>query len=253
MISVDNELGAVTNIKYDRINRNGTFYAKGSGATYPTQDFDGPMYVVSEVDASNGLTTNSCTPADPADCFVTTYTYAGAKTDLAGRGFLGFTTVASTDSRTGIKQTTTYRTDFPYTGMVASQTAVTTRSGNGCVAGATVHSVVNSYSAPAPTIPATPLFVALQQSVVSGTDCDGVSPLPETTTAYSSYDANGNPGTITQTVRLSGSVSLTSVTNNTYDSNWPFPLTATTTTNTPAGGAAWPAIPPMNMSRTPIS
>jgi RHS repeat-associated protein len=238
MVWVDNGLGATTNITYDRLNKNAPFYTKGSGAAYPAQDLDYAMYVVAKVDSSNGLATTSCTQANLTNCFTTTYAYAGARTDLAGRGFLGFTSVASTDSRTGIKQTTVYRTDFPYAGLVASQTAVTTRSGNGCVAGATVRSVVNTYGTPTPTVPATPLFVALQNTVVSGTDCDGVSPLPLTTTAYSNYDANGNAGLITQTVQMSGSLSFTGTSDSLFDTNWPFAPTRTITTNTVAGGAA---------------
>jgi RHS repeat-associated protein len=233
MTSVSNGIGMTTNIAYDRLNKNAPLYIKGTGATYPMQDIDNAMYVVSRVDASNGTSTFSCSPPSLTNCYTTTYAYAGAKADLLGRGFLGFTTVTARDPQTGIVQTTNYHTDFPYVSAVASQTVVTTITRNGCMAGITLKSVVNAYSAPTPTVPTTPLFVALQQSVVSGNDCDG-SPLPETTTAYT-YDAYGNATQVAATVRMGGTVSSTSVTNNTFSNdttNWLFLLTATATTNT---------------------
>ena len=226
--SVSTGLGATTTIKYDRLDA-GTIYTKGSGATYPTQDVDNGMYVVSELDASNGLGT--CSPPVMTYCYVTTYAYTGAKSDQQGRGFLGFSSVKTTDVQTGLVQTATYRTDFPYIGKMASQTTVTTYTRNGCTAGQTVNSIANTYSAT--SLGATRYFVSLQQSDVSGTDCEG-SVLPETITAYT-YDAYGNATQVSTTVKLSGVVSSTSVTNNTVSidtTNWLFLLTNTAITNT---------------------
>ena len=69
---VSNGAGAVTTVKYNWLNQNGTFYTKGTGATYTTQDVDGPYYVVSEIDAPNGIGGN----------YVATYAYNGAKADV---------------------------------------------------------------------------------------------------------------------------------------------------------------------------
>ena len=80
-----------------------------------------------------------CAPPTMTYCYSTTYTYAGAKQDLKGRGFLGSTAVASTDVQTSIVTTSNYRTDFPYIGMIASQTQV--RSGT------TLSSSVNTWAA----------------------------------------------------------------------------------------------------------
>ncbi len=51
LISAINNGAATTNIAYQSLNTNGSFYTKGTGATYPTKDVDGPTYVVSRVDS----------------------------------------------------------------------------------------------------------------------------------------------------------------------------------------------------------
>jgi len=217
MTSISNGIGATTTITYDRLNKNSPLYVKGTGATYPTQDLDNAMYVVSRVDAANGIGGN----------YSTTYTYAGAKVDINGRGFLGFSTVTSKDLQTGILTTTNYRTDFPYIGLVSSQTDATTATRTGCTTGVTLKSVTMTYTAT--NLGGTRNLVTLHQSVVSGHDCDN-SVLPTLTTTYT-YDAYGNA---TQ-VSASLSDGSSSVTNNTFTNdttNWLFLLTQAAVTNT---------------------
>ncbi|MBL6938546.1 MAG: VCBS repeat-containing protein [Alphaproteobacteria bacterium] len=204
MTSVSNGLGATTTITYDRINQNGSFYSKGSSASYPIQDLDGPLYVVKEIDSSNGV----------GGTYTTTYTYGTAQVDLSGRGFLGFGSLAVADSQTGITETTTYNQTFPYTGLIASQTAVHSST--------TLSSVTNTYHDDSTNCGVAAAsgtyFVCLTQSVVAKHDLDGTA-LPSTTTAYTSFDAYGNPGTITTTVTYGGSTSSTATVSNTYSND----------------------------------
>ena len=232
--SIANGIGASTAIIYDRISRNSTFYSRGTSPTYPTKIIDGPIYVVSQVDASNGIGSN----------YSTAYSYSGAQADQWGRGFLGFAQTSAKDLQTGIVTTTNYHTDFPYIGHVASQTIATTNTRNGCTAGVTLKTVTNSFGVtPATTSPA-PYFVSLTRSDVTGADCDGTA-LPSTRTdyAYGSYgtasDSFGSPtqvGVTIYTGSIGSTVSSTSVTNNTYTSNcastWLCLLTSTAVTNT---------------------
>jgi RHS repeat-associated protein len=213
--SITNGIGVTTTITYDRLNKNQPFYTKCPntptsfycGDAYPTQATDQALYAVSQITTSNGV----------GGIYVQNYSYGGAKTDLQGRGFLGFAQITVSDPQTGIVKTTNYRTDFPYAGMVDQQTMVTTLTRNGCVAGTTLQTIANTYSAPTPTVPATPLFVALQQTVASGADCDGTA-LPTITTAYT-YDAYGN--TLTTTVARSDGSSSAISNNYTNDTvNW---------------------------------
>ncbi len=86
-------------------------YAKLATATYPTQEYLGPLYVVSNVASSNGIggTFN-----------LQNHYYEGARLNLQGRGFLGFLNRTWTDSRDGTKQRRTFRQDFPYIGAVTN-------------------------------------------------------------------------------------------------------------------------------------
>lgn len=210
MTSISNGIGSTTNITYDRINKNGSFYSKGSAQNYPIQVLDGPLYVVSRVDSSNGLGT--CALPGGANCYYSTYSYTGAQVNLQGRGFMGFTAVAIQDAQTNITQTTTYSTTFPTAGMILSQTK--THTGN-------VHplqSIVNTYltngNCGASVSPPAGIYqVCLVTNVTSGYDLDDIAQLPTTTTNYT-YDSSGNALTVNVSVSDGSYKNTTNVYNN---------------------------------------
>ena len=191
MTSVSNGIGATTTITYDRLNKNGTLYAKGTSSAFPSMDIDGPFYVVSRVDASNGL--GACVPPNTANCYSSTYAYAGAKTDLHGRGFLGFSSMVVNDLQTSVVQTTNYRTDFPFIGLISSQTKV------GC-SGVTLNSTNNTFanSSEGTGTEGVPYnFVSLTQSVAASNDLRWHGHADLTTSYLNSdgtpaYDSYGN-------------------------------------------------------------
>jgi RHS repeat-associated protein len=213
MITVSNGIGSTTNVSYAPLNTNGSFYTKGSSAVFPNQDIDGALYVVSRVDASNGLGT--CNPASSyTNCYSSTYAYAGAQTNVQGRGFLGFSSVTITDLQTNVVQTTNYSTTFPYIGMVTSQTkkystttlnSTTNTLSNGTGCGSTVSPITNVY------------FDCLTQSVLSSNDLNGTA-FPTTTTTYT-YDSYGNALTVNVSVSDGSSKDTTNTYNN-DTTNW---------------------------------
>ncbi|MEI9997493.1 MAG: FG-GAP-like repeat-containing protein [Rhizomicrobium sp.] len=190
--AISNGVGATTTITYDRLNH-GTIYTKGSGAAYPAQDVVDARYVVSRVDAANGM----------GGTYAHTYAYSGLKSDLSGRGILGFSQMVETNLQDGTVKTLNFRTDFPYTGEVSSSTLV-----HGAT---TLSTVSNTFGAT--NLGGTRNFVFLSQSVVSGHDLDG-STLPTTTTNYT-YDTYGNA--LTVAVAVSDGSSKT--TTNTYSND----------------------------------
>ncbi len=205
MTSVSNGVGATTTVTYDRINKNGTLYTKcpssptsyACGTAYPTQAVDAPLYVVSTSTTSNGI--------GGTDSW--TYAYGGLARDLHGRGFLGFSQQKVTNSQTGIVTTTNFRTDFPYIGLVSSQTVV-----SGSV---TLKSVTNTWQSTnegGSGAGAAYYLVTLEQGVASGADLDG-STLPTTTTSFT-YDAYGNALTRTASVSDGSSSTMTNTYNN---------------------------------------
>jgi len=216
MTSVSNGIGATTAIAYDRLNKNGSFYTKCPnnpssyvcGDSYPTQDVDNAQYVVSSITSSNGI----------GGTDMQSYAYAGAKKDLKGRGFLGFSSITITDVLTGIVKTTNYHTDFPFIGLVSSQTTATS-------GGVTLNSVTNTYADTdlgAGTDGVEHYFVYLLQSVVSGSDenftTGNIYALPTTTNSYT-YDSYGNATQIVTAVS-DGSSRTTTNTYNNDATNW---------------------------------
>lgn len=200
-------LGSTTSVTYTSLS-SGTAYTKDTSAAFPQLDLQSPLYTVSRVDSSNGV----------SGTYSSTYSYAGAKVDLSGRGFLGFRQTGVKDLQTGISDTTNYRQDFPYLGLVAS----TART----VGTQTLGQSVNTYqfsnaagaaSVSTPSLNAAPYRVSLAQNVSSGADLDG-SALPTMTTS-NLYDAYLNA---TQVV-VSTPDGFSKTTNNTYTndtSNW---------------------------------
>ena len=196
MTGITSGVGVTTAIIYSPLTDN-TIYAKDNTAVDPTVDLQTPTFVVSRVDASNGIEGISSD----------TYAYAGAKANLNGRGFLGFRQVTTTDLDTNVTQITTYRQDFPFTGLVATETKK--------VGAQVLKQITNTYGTTA--LGGTRQQVFLNQSQVQESDLDGTV-MPVTTSSYQ-YDAFGNATSITVTA----SDGFSKTTTNTYSNdttNW---------------------------------
>jgi len=205
--SMTTGLGAMTSIAYLPLT-NGGVYTKDSGAnaaSYPVQDLQSPLYIVSQVITSNGV----------GGTYSSSYSYAGAKLDLSGRGFLGFRQMTVKDLQTGISDTTNYLQSFPYVGLAAS----TTRTVGAQTLGQSVNTFQFSNSGGTTTVSpsSAPYQVSLSQNVSSGADLDG-SALPTVTTS-NQYDGFGNA----RQVVISTSDGFSKSTTNTYTNdttNW---------------------------------
>lgn len=210
-------LGATTALTYQPLT-NSAIYTKDTTSVFPTFDTQLPMFVVSRVDVSSGV----------GGVISMTYAYAGGKTDINGRGFLGFRQLAATNVQTSILQATNYRQDFPYMGLVASSSK--------SLASLTLNLTTNTYGAT--SLGGTRNQVFTQQSVAQSSDLDGTS-LPTITSTYQ-YDTFGN---VTQ-MMVSTSDGFSKTTNNTYTNdsvNWFLGrLTASTVTSV----APTPSPPP---------
>jgi len=104
-----------TSIIYQPITQGGTsFYTKGTACTYPLFDIQAPFYCVKNVTVPDGIGGTS----------VNSYSYAKAKMQLTGFGFLGFETVTSSNNVTSIKNssTTTLNTTY-FTPQLVTQTS----------------------------------------------------------------------------------------------------------------------------------
>lgn len=184
-----------------------SIYTRGSGAVFPQVDFQGGLYVVKKYTASDGV----------GGTYTTSETYGQARLHVRGRGFLGFALRSSTDSRTGIRTSSTIRQDHPYVGFVDS---VTTYQPNG--------------STPISHLTITPdevvtegtafndrRFAYARQTIQKTYQVGGTTngqPITQTT-ATTTLDVYGNPTNITTTVvdMTGSSQSYTTSTTQTYD------------------------------------
>jgi hypothetical protein len=194
-------LGATTTITYDALSSNATangqpIYTRGPLGTYPSVVEVPDDYVVTRVERSNGI----------GGTFASAYRYEGWQRDLKGRGTLGPTKVISTDLGTNVQTATTYRLDYPYTGLLASEVK--------SVGAVTLSNVTNTHTATNLAAGTTRFLPLLSSSVAAGADLDG-SPLPSVTMSYQ-YDAFGNPTLVTATASDGfGKTTSTTYTNDT--------------------------------------
>jgi RHS repeat-associated protein len=101
------------NVNYDNL-LNSELYEKAGDVTFPDIDFQSPLYVVSKV-----------TMNTPNDETAKKYRYCGAKINVEGRGFRGFSKVIETDTITGICDARYYKQgegNWKYTGSTLLKT-----------------------------------------------------------------------------------------------------------------------------------
>ena len=78
------------------------------GAGFPILDVITPMYVVKSYSPNDGI----------GGSYTVTEKYTQARAHLQGRGYLGFGSRTTIDSRNSIKSITNFRQDYPYVGIV---------------------------------------------------------------------------------------------------------------------------------------
>jgi len=187
---VTSGLGANTSITSTPITVGSPVYTKDTTAAYPTLDVQNATYVVSSVNASDGI----------GGALTASYKYGGLKLDRNGRGLLGFRTLDVTNPDSTSSHTE-FRQDWPFIGMPSlSQKKIPTGGGPGNL----VSSATNSYSCTSPsngsscaaaattcTVAAGNLYLPYASgNVAGGYDLNGaVLPTVTTTTAY---DTCGN-------------------------------------------------------------
>jgi RHS repeat-associated protein len=220
---------------------NSAVYIRDSGAnkaSAPMMDVAWPLYVVSQVDRSNGLGSNSGT----------SYTYGGLKAELGtGRGMLGFRWTKSKNQDTQLESYTEFRQDFPYTGTPLLQETRLSGAGNAGV----VRRVINNYACTNPqTSAACTVAAGNRYFVYAGTaierawDINGAAlPVTTLTTSYANNPNGmflGDATQVQQSTDAGGGVVFSKSTLNEYYSadttNWILGSLkqATLTSNTPS-------------------
>ncbi len=122
--TITDGMGKTTGINYQPLTYtitpdNKTFYSKGSGSVYPVADIQKPVYCVSKVTEPNGQ----------GGISTTDFSYAQAKEELTGRGFLGFMNRTISNETTNRKIVSTTDMDLTYF-MPQSETTEISTTGN---------------------------------------------------------------------------------------------------------------------------
>jgi RHS repeat-associated protein len=235
-------LGTFSKVEYTPITTGGLLYQHRARAEVPS----GPIYVVWNTHKDTGVKDTG--GAEIA--YTQYYSYEGAQSNLAGRGFQGFASISYHDlclnapaGSTHMVVTTNYNQDWPLTGTVKSQTKKNYPDGTcvGLGTGTTVNTVVNTYTS-TPTRGGAQ-FVHLDENKQWNWDLNG-SPGAVITTDYT-YDTYGNA---TET-SINSNEGYSSDTCNTYTNDitdWVLgELTQTQTTGNAAGAGN-------NCTNTPV-
>ena len=118
LIRATDGFGALVEFDYSALvgthtNGDPVYTPENNGNVFPQIDETAGLTVVKAMRLSNAVGTD-------VNAFNAQYfQYEGAKIDLQGRGFLGFSQTTVTDQRTNIETQTTYHQTFPYTGLVS--------------------------------------------------------------------------------------------------------------------------------------
>lgn len=102
--------GNVTSFEYGTAVE-GAAYTRHSGASFPEQDFAGPLRIV----------TRTRLPDGNGGQYAVDYSYAGARVQRQGRGFEGFASRTSRDARSGERIVESFKQAFPYTGLTTQR------------------------------------------------------------------------------------------------------------------------------------
>ncbi|MEN0045497.1 MAG: FG-GAP-like repeat-containing protein [Bacteroidota bacterium] len=101
--SVTNGIGARTEITYGSLTES-EIYTKENSALFPNVDFQARLPVVKSFTVEDGIGGRN----------EMTYCYKGAKLNVQGRGFRGFTEITTTDITTGIHETRFFEKDYRF-------------------------------------------------------------------------------------------------------------------------------------------
>jgi RHS repeat-associated protein len=198
----------------------------------PVLELGSSMYVVTDVreDAPSAGVAPGSVNNDTSNSI--SYEYREAKLQAAGRGFLGFKQLTTIDNKSGVRTTTSYRQDWPFTGIPLG-TRTETASG---------HLLANNYSSwevaewnasfaetvlnnGSAAVGSIHLFEASALSDAYALENGGSAQGAHLTSASMTMtpDAEGNPSVTTTTSKnqVSGVVELTSVMTTDYDSAFP--------------------------------
>ncbi|MCC6797330.1 MAG: VCBS repeat-containing protein, partial [Candidatus Hydrogenedentes bacterium] len=204
LIKVTNGNKLETSFTYKPLSDSGGRYTKGTSATYPQVDLIGPLYVVTEKTVDTGH-------SGAGGTHTSWFYYWGARVDVRGRGFLGFSQVKQEDRNNFTFTISTHRQDYPHIG---SPSLVESYSSTFQLVGSV------SGTLQAQSLGGTRYLPYLVDSTEIKNDLNGAF-IGRTLTQNSAPDAHGNVAQISVYSHTSSGVNdgHATITNNVYDTS----------------------------------
>ncbi|WP_444936016.1 FG-GAP-like repeat-containing protein [Microbulbifer sp. JMSA004] len=166
------------------------------GRDKPVLDIAAPMFLISKVDSTApaaGINPGSVSQSATSSI---SYHYHQMKLQAAGRGMLGFQKIRTTDDQTGVVTETTYRQDFPFTGMPLL-TETRTASGEILKSASNNWRLQGWTGSGTPAVPYKPyIYNAVEDTYDLKNNGTAPGDLLRTVSTTSSYDEYGNALTI---------------------------------------------------------
>ncbi|MFX1678909.1 Ig-like domain-containing protein [Mitsuaria sp. CC2] len=226
MTSVTNGAGQTSTFGYGALN-DATVHAQGVDPGYPKRNVQSGAPVVTRLQVGNGQ----------GGSHVTTYRYEGMRTELTGRGSLGFAATERTDTLKGLKTRSVYSQDYPTIGQVTAETITHTN-------GVEMSSRSVEWESMTTTAGGATKHVFQRSTMQATTDLNGAAMLANTLKVPDGgIDAFGNVKSIVQTMTsaLEPGVSYVTSTTRTFDTleaDWLIGLMRTEATTATAPGVA---------------
>lgn len=115
LTSIENGLGEKTTLKYAPLSDRSVHTPVDEDTlSYPTRSFNTSSQVVRKIQRSSGN-------RDDAGLFATMYRYEGARANILGRGFLGFSKQTIEDHRRGVRISRSMKPSWPFQGMLVRE------------------------------------------------------------------------------------------------------------------------------------
>jgi RHS repeat-associated protein len=150
-----------------------------ASAAYPEKEYLGPVFVVGDFSASDGV----------GGAYTETFTYRDSRVNVQGRGYEGFGGKTMTDSRDGLIRSDLFAQAFPFTGLPLTHSVLEADGATPISVVSTTPSELTAATAPGTLFPYLSQVIDAEYEVSSGALYG--KPIQQTVTSYT-FDTYGN-------------------------------------------------------------
>ncbi|MEO0616403.1 MAG: RHS repeat-associated core domain-containing protein [Pseudomonadota bacterium] len=239
--SVDFSYGALSDMRFEDRLYEGHLAGGADTSLANITSFRGPIMVVESVATDSGYLTSGVSSK-----VVTTYSYAGAKIDIDGRGFLGFHRIKTINSNSPVESLNFHSQTFPYTGMVTRAEQHVANVETQIVTAQQLQNYLGSCEAPGDAFDETCYEIAATTNDVTVTTPGPTYLISETTNTLLNHQLGSSQAShryfpyvrtsLEKTYKFNSTEQIKTVTTTNTYSTWGNPTNILVETTNPAGG-----------------